>query len=637
MTESSPPDSPAEGGFSLPFDPLRLLGGVRRRWRWVLAGAVAGTVLGLTGGFFRAATRHEVAVRLMRRDVPATFRVGEIGEAFKPRTINGATLIGVALSDNVLGRVAARSTPRVSLGLLRGSVEAREQRGTDFVTLILSGYHDATATVQLINTWADEVVQFSREMQARESREARLYLQQQLERTDADLARINGDILAVAQREGIVNADKQIDAYLRTLGDLDLRVQTTRIDLQTAEQRLQNVAAELSRLNPLRDRLAATERELDEALKRLAEKNPVVLDLQERTARLKSEVEAQPDQPPDATALAGSALGSALYLQSLELRAQVEGLQKQLAQLQEARAQTQAQLAAVPEKSAPLSRLLQSQRNLEEARSMLFARLREAQHFEERAPGYFQIFSAADIGGVATSPRWLKLLVFAFAGLIVGGAAGVGAGVAAELIDSRLRTAAEAARIYAAPIRARLPRHAGAAEWLAAVERLWLSWFPPPNDAAPWLAVWSPLPTAEDAAFWQAVTAEADRLLDGLVVLDAGAEPCAFLAGLPAWSENRGAERIVQHRIDPDGASLAEVRRVMTALRADARRAVCVRLTGPVREPATTLARACRAPLVLVAADAARLDFWADHSRLLTAAVAAPAGVVLHSESLSHR
>jgi hypothetical protein len=58
-----------------------------------------------------------------------------------------------------------------------------------------------------------------------------------------------------------------------------------------------------------------------------------------------------------------------------------------------------------------------------------------------------------------------------------------------------------------------------------------------------------------------------------------------------------------------------------------------VRFAGAVREPATSLARACSPALVFVSADVARLDFWATHARLLRTAVKPPAGLIVAGES----
>lgn len=630
MTENDSSSSAAPSGSPLPFDPWRLLGGVRLRQRWIVFGLIGGLFFGLAVGFFRSATRYEASVRLMRREVPNSFRVGEIGEAFKPRAVNAATLVGVALSDNVLARVAARTVPTLSPELLRRSAEAREQRGTDFVVLTLSGYVSAEATAKTANLWAEEIVHFSREMQTKESREARTYLQQQLELTDAEINRNNGEILQVSKREGLVNADKQVDAYLRSLGDLDLRLHAASIELDTAGKRLRTVEAEIRRLSPERDRLAAAERELEEALRRYAEQNPIILDLRDLVARLKTSVAETTDQAVDPAALAGSALGSALYLQSIDLRAQIEGLQQQIQKLQEFRSQTRAALEAVPEKSAQLARLLQTHHSLDNARAMLFARLREAQHFEEKAPGYFQLFSAAEASSVGSRPRWLKLLVYACLGLVAGSGLASFCAVSAELIDSRLRTAAEASRLYRAPLLANLLENSEPADWQRTVETLWLQWISTHAESRRPSAVWCPAPSNYEDCFWSALVDEAARLLDSLTIIDAGETPSARLAALTGTPIGG----IKVQRLDPRLVSLAEVRALRDRLATQTDRPICVRFSGPVREPVTTLARICASPLVLVAADTAPLYFWENHSRLLTTAGCVPAGLVVAGESV---
>ena len=60
---------------------------------------------------------------------------------------------------------------------------------------------------------------------------------------------------------------------------------------------------------------------------------------------------------------------------------------------------------------------------------------------------------------------------------------------------------------------------------------------------------------------------------------------------------------------------------------------MCVRFAGAVREPVTSLARACAPALVFVSADTARLDFWESHARLLRTAVKPPAGLIVAGES----
>ncbi len=624
---------PAMPETQLPFDPRRLLGGIVSRWRWVALAVVAGTALGIGAGFYRSATRYEVTVRLLKRDVPVGFRAGEFGDAFKPRAINNATLIGTALSDNVLGRVATRAEPAVSLPLLRLSVEAKEQKGTDFVTLTVSGYTSREDTVALANLWGQEIVQFSRELQTRESREVRVYAQAQIERTESEIKRINREMMELAQHEGVVDVDRQVEAYLRAMGELDLRIEASRSSLFATETRLRSLETELARMIPVRERVDLLQRELLNAQTAFGDGSPVVQELREQMTKLQGDYQRQQKKEFNPMSVSTTTLGSTLFLQIMEVRAQRAGYVRQLPELERLRAENQKQLAAMPQKSSKFTQLQQQRLALEAPRRMLVARLREAQHFEENAPGYFQLFSTANPEGVGVRPRWLKLLIFAAAGSILGGGLGLAAGVGGELIDSRLRTAAEAKRLYQSPVWTVLSRRDTRADWRGAVERLWLQWISTRDGRAAPLAIWSAQPAPAEEVFWSTVIEEAERLLDGMLIVDVGEEWSPRLAALPIANGEpiRGVQSL---RVDPRAVSLSDVHRLIARLTdLGGTTLVCVRFAGAVREPATSLARACSPALVFVSADVARLDFWATHARLLRTAVKPPAGLIVAGES----
>ena len=190
----------------LPLDPMRFLGGLWKRRRWIVIGIAAGAVLGLGFGLLKAKTRYMATVQLIKRDLPSSFRINDTGEAFRPRQLSGGTLVGAAASANVLQRVALKATPPVSVGELESSIEVKEQRNTDFVFLTLSGFTSAAATVDLANLWANEAVQFTRELQSQESKEMRQFLQQEVDSTDSELKKLNEQILEFSRRENLVDA-----------------------------------------------------------------------------------------------------------------------------------------------------------------------------------------------------------------------------------------------------------------------------------------------------------------------------------------------------------------------------------------------------------------------------------------------
>jgi hypothetical protein len=145
--------------------------------------------------------------------------------------------------------------------------------------------------------------------------------------------------------------------------------------------------------------------------------------------------------------------------------------------------------------------------------------------------------------------------------------------------------------------------------------------------------VWTPLPGPAEDEFWDATIAEGERLLDGLLIVDAGEIPSPRLAALPAAEPGAATHGVHRLRVNPDEYSLSDMQALAARLGAAGTvHPVCCRLAGPVREPGSTLARHCAPALVLVLADAGRLAFWEEQARLQTTGVKAPAGVLLANE-----
>lgn len=601
---AAPPAAPAAPGFELVFDPFRLAGSLFERYHWILVCAAAGLLCFLAAGFVRARDKHEAFARLIKREPPSSFRAGEIGDPFKPRTLTTATLVASALSDNVLARVAAQAEPPISLGMLRLSVSAAEMRGTDFLQLTARRTDSREAAAALVNLWANEIVEFSRDLQTRESREVRTYLQQQLETTDADLARVSQEVLEFSRREKIIDAEKQTDVFLRQVADLELRYETTRIDLQTIEFKLKALEGELSRYSATDDRLVSARAELQDALGRFTDKNPIVQNLRTKVAALEAQVGAQTREPTLAD-YASTSIGGNLYLELIDLRARREGAEKQLAGIATLRDSARARVEDLPDKIAALARIRLVQNGLETARQLLAARLREAAVFSERAPGYYQIFSTATQQSVGTTSRVMKIAVYGIAGLVLGAGFGLVLVAGREVFDQRLRSPAEARRVFKAPLLAVLePR----ADFTPFVGSLWVTWATPASASARPAVLWAPLPDGVETHLWEELLAEAARLQPELKMIDAGSPPCPALAAAT--------------RLPPASLTLAAAR---AAAAAHDHAALWVRLAGDTVEPTLTLARAWHGAVLVIPADQARISAWQRQARLLR-----EAGVTIH-------
>ena len=606
---------------ALSLDPWRFAGGLWKRRFWILILTVVGIAAGYGMGLLKAQAHYQVIVQLIKREVPSSFRVDEAGEAFRPPVLSVGTLIGTATSPKVLERVVAKSDPKVSLSQLRGSVEVKDLRNTDFLFLTLSGSRSAQATVDLANLWATEVVDFTREMQSLDSREIRSFLQKQVSIIDSDLHKLNDQIFQFSKEQNLIDVDKQTDAYLRSLGDLDLKFESTRIDLETIEFKIKGVKEELQRQSPIAEKLRSARAELQALRSQYTDRHPLIVQKLETIQALENQLKlAEENTQDDPSVYAGTTLGNTLYLDLVQYENEKKALTYQKEQLEKLREEARAKVDAMPEKAAAFGQLKLRKQSLETARTLLSSRLREAQLFEDNSRGYYSILAPATLAGVQARGKLFTMELFTvIGGVLFFGGSVVGA-LLAELLDPKLRTSWEAARAFHGSLLSKFK--SGEPDTSRALE-IWSRWIAAHPETSRPRVVWTPSPGEEEAQFWQPLFDCAARLLPLLRLVDCGPSPLR--------SEN---EKIVIESVPADQFSIAQAQQLGMKLQAACRggEVVWVRLAGPVQEPLATLARCGAPPLVLVRLNKESTKFWRIQSELLERTVASPVGVVAVGE-----
>ncbi len=510
---------PVETG--LPIDPMRLLAGIWKRKFWLLVAMLVGTGLGFGFAIYSAKTRYMATVQLIKRELPSSFRVGEIGEAFRPHQLSGGTLVGAASSSTVLEQVSLKTG--IAEAALERAVEVAEQRNTEFVFLTITGQKSAVDTANLANIWAVEVVNFTRELQSQESRETRQFLQTQVDSTDVELRKVNDEILEFTKREDLVDADKQITDYLRTLSEIDLKYETARIALDTIAFKIKGVETELHRQSPLAEKMRIAQSELEELRSQYTDKNPIVVEKLEKVKGLAAQMlAAAENKAADPSSFAGTFLGNTLYLDLVQYQNEQKALKQEMDAYDRLRSLQRTKLNSIPEKAAEFAQLGLRKQSLGVARGLLFSRLREAQLFEENAPGYYRIFTQATPEAVVKKSRMLKTVLFTVAGGIVFAGLGLVVALSCEVLDPKLRTGSEAAKAMRSPLLASIPRE-GASVTLGS--ELWSRWIGSGRSNRLPRIIWSPNPGETERVFWDTLFERASSLLPALRVINCGSDP----------------------------------------------------------------------------------------------------------------
>ena len=604
-------------------DPKRLIGGLKLRKRWILIGAAAGLTLGLSFGVFHAKTRWEVSLQIIKRDTPTSFQIGTDGNPYHPREFTASTLESAAASHTVLERVSEEAKPPVSEELLKESVKVEEEKKTDFITLTISGFTSAQATADLANLWAKEVVNFPKDVTTAESREIRDALQSQLVRNQVELKRLDQQTLE-APREEV-----QLDTYMRTQGDIEMKVDSTRIDIDSLDSEIATLRGELILQSPLADTLRQAKADLEQYRARYTDQNPLVIEKKEKIDALETEMKSDTNAAQsDLSKFAGTEVGNHLYMRIVELENQREALRRQNEEMGKLREQS----IQASDEEYGLTDLLRRKQTLETAQVLLLNRLQEMSLFEQNAQEMYLVLAPATADEVAVKTKALKVVVFSIAGLIMGTGMSVMLTLIAELLNPKLRTAGEAAKAAGISAIITMPRECPDALKPELGAKLWLRWNRERDRDRIARAIWAPVEHQGESDFWQLLLTEAKRFIPSLLVIDCGIQPEPALAALPRLAEGSAPAPLSSVRWDVENFTHAEMRDSCAAVdrHRAAGREVWLRFSGPVREPASSLARAVGAhPLLILPLDAERAKFWREQVELLRESVGDSCGMVL--------
>lgn len=604
------------------FDLLRLPRGVLRWWWIPVSLGIIGTILGLLAGLQVFSVSSSISVRLMARSPQS---LAASSSAYVPATLQGATLLGALASPQVASEVADRFGEGYTARQLRAMVEIEEVRKTDFVDIIITTDLSPELTVELATVWAEEALRFTSHLQAEESGEMRKYLEEQIKRTDAELEEVNKRIVEMRAGTGGVDAERQIDNYLKSLQDLDLRFETNKIDLESLDIQLASLRKEIRKHSPSFEELKLEENKLAEMAEYYTEQNPIYMEALDRVEALRARVQDEIEAPTiSLSEFTGTYVGNALYLQILELESRRENFLLQQEQLTEMRDQARGQLEKLPEAAMRASPLLEGAQTLRTARDALLGRLKEVTVFQDMAPGYYRMFRAPTAKDVDVSSRRSKLVVAALAGGILFFAVGLVGGAGLEYLDPKVRTPAEAQAALACLHLAQVEQPKDDEETgIVAAQDLWARVLGSLSQGRV-RTFWAPVATPNADVFWSALFAAGRSLESRILVVHLGGEGPDAMATLPRVGGRQLAnpppdEPILLREI-PVAFGLGEAGELIEQIQAARQmyQEVWIQTSGSMREPVAKVLRNFGETVILCQLGAADRNFWKTQRTLVS-------------------
>jgi protein involved in polysaccharide export with SLBB domain/capsular polysaccharide biosynthesis protein len=453
--DAEPKDAPS--AIKLPFDPLRLIDAlVRRWWLMLIVGSIFGAALFLVGKS-RFETLHSAQAQIIKQETASAFRQSDSGESFKPRDFTIPTFVSLMHSSAMVEAASKRLEGRVPESVLRAGLVVTPMRNTDIVSISMTSNESSDAALQMLQAYTSEVLNLARELQRGSASEMREFLQQQIERTDGDLVKANEELLDYGRREKLIDADKQMDAWLGELGNFTLKYETLKLDHETLDLRIQGVEKELAKVDTNAARLDATRREVAELAVRYTDEHPTMIEAREKLAAMEQQVAAagpRADAPPKP---GESSVAESLYLDLVRLRSEKKVMSEQLTKLNTVRDGLNERLSQLPRKAMEYARIKSKQQTLESSRDLLASRQREAVLFEENAQGFFKLFAMDRPQDIKSVPPTKKLAMATGGGFAAGAGLVAFTAIALTLLDGRIRSGGDLKRATGVPVIGLMP------------------------------------------------------------------------------------------------------------------------------------------------------------------------------------
>ena len=405
----------------LPFDPWRLVYELVRRWHWMLLIAGLCAVVGFLLAEIKFKDKHTISGKLIRREISGSFRTTQTGEAFKPQGITVETLVSLMYSKSLMVEAGQKLDPPIPYSEIAGRLMIQPERKTDLIRVTFDSNRTREETLAYLTSYLEATVEMTRDLLRTEARSMKKLLDDKLVELDKQIWQVNEEILEFSKRTNLIHADKEADAYLRDLGTLELRLETSRAELDTMELQIGHLEKALRKQNPALLELNQAREVLRLLQLEYTDKHPKVIQQLAQIASLEDERKNTQDMDPEALVAQGDTVSNTLYLDLVALKSQKESLAEQMKQLEVYRNQLRERLKELPNKSLQHSQLQSKLNHLQEARNVLASRQIETEAFSESPIGYYSLVAPPQLSGVETESSLKKVIVITFAFSIMGG------------------------------------------------------------------------------------------------------------------------------------------------------------------------------------------------------------------------
>ncbi len=375
---------------------LPIVGAVLARWRWIVFFSLASAVIGLAAAAALIRPVHTVSVQLSRLDSPLA------NEDYRPQPLDTGMLFGMISSPEALQQTGARMKPPLAAVELGKRIRLTMDRNSTLITLTATGETPEDA-LALANLAGGQAAGFTRDLQQAEAAAAAFSLTRQLADNEADRARVKLRLAEIEEQRDLPPVTPPPSPAPDTAAVIQ------KINSPTAAR--------------IYDRIQTARDQLDELQTRYTDLHPLVREQKTRLALLETQLRETMTPTDGATAN--------------EVTRAIVGIPAE---------------KPVINQSTGYDALVLSLTSLQSRHASLVARQRALQPFLDAPPGYLHLMGAASHQNVVGAHRRTIISVLACAAGILGAMAAMTVVALCELLDDRMKTGSDLARVTGLPL-----------------------------------------------------------------------------------------------------------------------------------------------------------------------------------------
>jgi polysaccharide biosynthesis transport protein len=437
-------------GQALPFDPLLLLVGLRRRKLQILLVAAAVFLLSLPLALMMRTKKWEVWVTILRKKEQSEFVVTSNTPIVRLQVYSMQTVLRLVKVHENLKSVIDQLKLKIGPDDLSKQVTVTNPKDTDLVEILVA-WKDPKEAAEIANRLARAFLVTIERLKKLEATQTYDYLEGQLREAGERLAAADEEMVTFKSENGVIKLSDQAGKLIEELSSYSTLAERERLDAEmaaTAERATREqlrkqestVVASIFVKKPLHARLVELQTQLAGALSVYTEESAKVKELRDEIAGTESLVRQGLEEQLQEQTVSRNPVLTTLEQALVERAVEAVSKDARAKGYEAARDRHQQRLKELPELESRLAEMQQRLDTLRQVNATLASRIEEVRIIRDSTAASFSIMQEARI---PEHPLPSKAKLVLVAGLFLGGMLGVGVALAKEIGDTTLKALGE--------------------------------------------------------------------------------------------------------------------------------------------------------------------------------------------------